>query len=335
MSAAELGIRRKKFGKGFAYYYASGRKVNAQRVLKRIDRLVIPPNWQDVQIASEPSADLQVTGYDQKNRKQYIYHPDWHKRQQAAKFSRLAEFGQVLPDFRQACWQWVDQPDWQIDKTLALVCLLLDHTGLRIGNRQYTQQNQTYGLTTLRRKHVQQADSQVSLSFVGKHNKPRQVDIEDPELADLVSQSAQERGYALFRYEDERGRWHDVDSDDVNQFIHQHLGEQYSCKDFRTWGASRFALLSLPDIEQQILQNQRRSWPATLTKHVAQMLGNTPTVCRQYYLHPHLFRLVESEQHRQPMIEQMNQILANVRIADESISQTEQILGQIIAEKAG
>lgn len=334
MSQSDLSIQRKKRGKGFEYFYASGRKVHAKKTLHRLHKLVIPPNWQNVRIASEPSSDLQATGYDAKGRKQYIYHANWHEKQQVAKFERLSEFGVALPEFRKFCWEQVRSEDWGPDKTLSLVCLLLDHTGLRIGNRHYTQQNNTHGLTTLRRKHLQQDDDHVTLSFVGKHNKPRNVEVEDSELAELVAQSAQERGYALFRYEDNAGRWHDVDADDVNQFIHANLGEAYSCKDFRTWGASRFALLALPDVRLKILENSRRSWPATLTSHVAAMLGNTPTVCRQYYLHPNIYQIVEQENSRDSVISKMSTILDEYGLSDHSVTETEKVLGQIITKQS-
>ncbi|AXR06450.1 DNA topoisomerase IB [Salinimonas sediminis] len=330
MAQPERNIRRVRRGKGFEYFYPSGRKISGQRVIQRIAKLGIPPRWQDVRIAQDKDADLQATGYDMKGRKQYIYHTEWHARQQQAKFSRLAEFGQALPAFREYCWSHVNQQKWREDKTLALVCLLLDHTGLRAGNRQYTTQNNTHGLTTLRRKHVQHDDSATRLSFIGKHNKPRDVEIDDPRLAELVAQSAEAQGYALFRYEDGQGQWHDVDSDDVNSFIHQHLGEAFSCKDFRTWGASRFGLFSLPDVDLIVRENSRRSWPATLTSHVAKMLGNTPAVCRQYYLHPQLVKLVENDQPRVKTIDEVRRIVEKQGLSDASVSATEKLLHSII-----
>lgn len=328
MDSKELTIVRKRSGKGFVYRYASGRKITAKRVLQRINKLVIPPKWEQVRIAKDPKQALQVTGYDEKQRKQYIYHPDWHASQQQKKFERLSEFGEVLPDFRQHCWKLVEQPDWPVEKTMALVCLLLDHTGLRVGNRQYTQSNNTFGLTTLRRKHVQHNDDTVQLAFIGKHNKKRRVDIEDPELANLVAQSADERGYALFRYEDDNG-WHDVDASDVNRFIHSHLGEAFTCKDFRTWGASRYGLLSLPEVREYIAKNQRRKWAPSLTSHVARMLGNTPTVCRKYYLHPQLISLVDNHEQRQQVIDEVSGYLGAGDITT-IVTQSESLLTNII-----
>ncbi|WP_218353032.1 DNA topoisomerase IB [Alteromonas lipotrueiana] len=330
MSTAELEIRRVKTGKGFRYFYPTGNQITSDRVLKRFANIGIPPVWTQVHIAKEPSADLQATGYDTKGRKQYIYHDKWHERQQAAKFSRLSEFGLALPDFRAYCWEQVEQDKWVEEKTLALICLLLDHTGLRAGNRQYTQQNNTHGLTTLRRKHVTAQDGRTQLSFIGKHNKPREIEIDNPVLSELVAQSAEARGYALFRYEESAGQWHDIDSDDVNSFIHSHMGEDFSCKDFRTWGASRFGLYSLPEVEEIVQQNKRRSWPATLTSHVAAMLGNTPAVCRQYYLHPQLVNLVEDTKPRNKTLSEVRQIIQSQGMSDASVSATEKLLNSII-----
>ncbi|MCW8092141.1 DNA topoisomerase IB [Alteromonas ponticola] len=302
-----------------------------QRILKRIKKLVIPPVWKDVQISRSPTQHLQAVGYDLKNRKQYIYHEDWHKARQEEKFAKLSEFGIRLPEFRKFCWSNVNEKKWTIDKTLSLVALLLDHTGLRAGNRQYTTQNNTYGLTTLRRKHVSETDGTVRLNFIGKHNKDRNVEIENPLLAELVSQSAEQRGYALFRFKDEAGEWADVDSDDVNHFIHTHLGSDYSCKDFRTWAACRYGVFSLPSVKELVSQSPRRKWSTTLTKEVASMLGNTPAVCQQYYLHPKLYELIESRTERENTIQQVLGYAPEKIMHDKALSATERLLGQIIA----
>ena len=330
MAAVEQDIERKRVGRGFAYYYDSGRKVTSQRVLKRIDKLVVPPNWKNVRIARSASADLQAVGFDAKNRKQYIYHEQWHKKRQQEKFKRLSEFGIALPEFRKRCWDWVEQSDWTPQRSLALICLLLDHTGLRAGNRQYTRKNNTFGLTTLRRKHFVHDEQGVHLAFVGKHNKPRDVTVDDPRLAELVSQSAEARGYALFRYTDDNGQWHDIDSDDVNAFIHENLDPQFSAKDFRTWTASRYALLSLPELEAILQKQRQRKWSTTLTKHVAQMLGNTPSVCRQYYLHPKLYETVDNAEKRRYLLEQTKGCIPGELIDDQAIGAIEKVLFEVI-----
>lgn len=330
MTAVALDITRKRVGRGFAYYYDSGRKVQSRRVLKRIENLVIPPKWQGVTIARSASADLQAVGYDGKGRKQYIYHNQWHQKRQQEKFARLSEFGLALPDFRKRCWEWVEQPKWTPERSLALVCLLLDHTGLRAGNRQYTKHNNTFGLTTLRRRHFVHDEQGVHLSFIGKHNKEREVTVDDPRLAELVAKSAEARGYALFRYTDKSGKWHDIDSDDVNAFIQDNLDKQFSAKDFRTWTASRYAIISLPELEIFLQQHRQRKWSTTLTKHVAEMLGNTPSVCRQYYLHPKLYESVESAEQRRFLLQRSRECVPDELLDDHAITAVEKLLYEVI-----
>lgn len=326
-----LRIQRRKQGKGFSYFYDSGRKLSSQRALKRISTLAIPPNWKDVRIAHEATADLQATGYDVKGRKQYIYHPDWQKARQEEKFSKLVQFSDVLPEFRKECWSLVDIPGWKKEKSLALVCLMLDHTGLRAGNKYYTQQNQTFGLTTLRRQHLEQEGQSVSLSFTGKHGKDRHVDITDPRLAELVCDSAQAQGYAIFRYKSADGRWQDVDSGDVNQFIHSHAGDDFTCKDFRTWGASRYGLASLPDVEQLYRGNKRRRWDTTFVKHIATMLGNTPAICRQYYIHPKLISRFEEDQNRQEALGELETLQEQKSSPHAALNKLERYLTEVIS----
>ncbi len=331
MTSVSLEIVRKKRGKGFEYFYDSGKKIADKRVLNRIERLAIPPIWSDVQISRSPTQHLQAVGFDSKGRKQYIYHINWHKERQQEKFAKLSDFGVQLPEFRRYCWGHVNDNVWSIDKTLSLVALLLDHTGLRIGNRQYTANNNTYGLTTLRRKHVCAEDGAVRLDFIGKHNQARNVEIENPQLAQLVSKSAEQQGYALFRFKDDKGSWHDVDSDDVNHFIHTHLGNEFSCKDFRTWAACRYGVFSFPSVQELITQRPRRKWSTTLTKQVASMLGNTPAVCQQYYLHPKLYELVESQSERDEIIQRVTGYAPEKIMHDKALAATESLLGQIIA----
>ena len=288
---SHLTIRRIPCGnKRFYYRYSSGKKVTGERVIKRIKKLVIPPNWQNTFISRDSKASIQAVGYDEKGRKQYIYHDKWHEQQQVEKFERLLAFGQALSEFREHCFSLISQPSWTQERACALVCLLLDYTGARVGNAQYSKENETYGLTTLRRKHVQlQCEDSVELAYTGKHGKPRTLKVNDPELASLICDCAQQQGYCLFRYQDKSKHWHDVTSEDVNEFIHKELSEQFSCKDFRTWASSRFALTNLPQVYDQVNSSKAKKWESTLSKVVAAELGNTPTVCRKYYIHPKLF----------------------------------------------
>jgi len=303
-----LSIRRVACGnKRFYYRYASGRKVSGKRVLKRIKKLVIPPNWRDTFVSRDSKASVQATGYDEKGRKQYIYHEKWHEQQQIVKFDRLVEFGNALPMFREHCLTLVEQPSWTLERACALVCLLLDYTGARVGNSQYSKENNTYGLTTLRRKHIQaQCDDSVELAYVGKHGKPRTLKVNDPELASLVCDCAQQQGYCLFRYQSSDQQWHDVSSEDVNAFIHRELGEQFSCKDFRTWASSRFALTAMPAVFEQTANSKTKKWESTLSKTVSKELGNTPAVCRKYYIHPKLFTVHDDPHMLQKLLKQVN-----------------------------
>jgi len=328
-----LSISRIKCGKKRFYYrYASGRKVNSKRVLNRIKGLAVPPNWQDTKISKDSKASIQAIGIDEKGRKQYIYHQRWHEHQQAVKFSRLLEFGKQLPQFRQRCLELVEKEAWNYERACALVCLLLDYTGARVGNVQYSKQNNTFGLTTLRRKHLQNfCEDGVALSYIGKHGKTRNLSIDDPELAKLICESAQQQGYSLFRYKDESSRWHDITSEDVNAFIHDNMSEDFSCKDFRTWAASRFALMCLGDTYREIQESTNKKWQSTLSKRVAAEIGNTPSVCRQYYIHPKLLCLDDAPQQLQDTLSKIDSFSLDAEYNLEVLSPVEKVLMDIVS----
>lgn len=327
-----LTIKRVRCGKQGTYYrYSSGKKVTGQRVLRRIERLVIPPNWREVYISKDPSESVQAIGVDAKGRRQYLYHEKWHKQQQAEKFAKLAHFGKNIAQFRSRCKRLLDANIWNKDRACALACLLLDHTGVRIGNPQYSKQNDTYGLTTLRRKHVQKAsDKYVELRYAGKHHKTRIIHIDDPMLASLVCECAESQGYTLFRYQLDDKTWQDITSDDVNEFIHLHMGNEFSCKDFRTWAGSRYAVDSLIDVDEKVTQGRNRKWATTLSKHVAKLLGNTPSVCKAYYIHPNIFKYVENTTLRTRLLENVVQIHARNDTSDNHTHYVEKLLMTII-----
>ncbi|MDO6568093.1 DNA topoisomerase IB [Alteromonas sp. 1_MG-2023] len=329
-----LSISRIRCGKGAYYRYKNGRKVEGERVLNRIKALAIPPNWKNVVISKEPKANIQAIGLDAKGRKQYLYHPEWHKQQQADKFRRLALFGEKMPEFRGYCRTLVNGEKWTLERASALVCLLLDYTGVRIGNSQYSKENNTYGLTTLRRKHVQEASiEKVLLAYSGKHSKHRTITIDDPLLASLVCECTELQGYSLFRYQLDNGSWCDIHSEDVNAFIHEHLGEDFSCKDFRTWAASRFALQSFPDVDRYLREGRNRKWPNSLSAHVSKMLGNTPTVCRQYYIHPKLYSVFDDKTQFEKLLMQLQQEQNELCDPTERDLSTEKLLLAIISSE--
>lgn len=282
----DLSWTRRRWGRGFQYFDEEAHKITSKRTLRRIKKLVIPPMWHDVKISRSPRAKIQATGRDKKGRKQYRYHPDWTRRQQLVKFRRMYAFGRQLPIIRERAHQALSQKGWTREKVLALMVLILDQTGIRIGNRQYLDANNTYGLTTLRRRHLDHVDDELVFSFRGKSGKDREVHIEDAALISYIRKAAELPGYEIFRYRGASGGWVPVDSDEINDYIQSHLGAGFSSKDFRTWVANRILIASQAEAQQIKSRNPRRSLKTILVRLVADALGNTPAVCQNSYLHP-------------------------------------------------
>lgn len=291
-----LSISRLRRGKGFVYLASGRRRIAAAATLQRIRTLAIPPMWEEVLISVRNDCHIQAIGRDQKGRKQYIYHTQWHIEQQRRKFDRMVAFAQQLPAIRKHCLALIRKRSWSKDKALALMVLILDDTGIRIGNREYLQANQTHGLSTLQDKHLTVRGRSASLNFRGKSGKELQVDIDDPRLAALMKRSADLPGYSLFRYQDPDGAWNDVDSDDVNSFIRDRIGDEFSCKDFRTWAGTRLVLELYPLALREVEHNPRKKLVNVLVAAIAKKLGNTVTVCRSYYIHPTLLALAQARE---------------------------------------
>jgi DNA topoisomerase-1 len=287
-------ITRRRHARGFSYYSEDGQKVTDKRELERIKKLVIPPMWEEVEICLDPKGKVQATGRDLKGRKQYIYHPTWEQQRQAEKFQRLTSFAKKLPIFRKKCQKLVEQNGYAREKILALMVLILDDTGMRIGNNSYTSQNGTYGLSNLRQKHLDAKKKELVFQYQGKSKKQRKVLIDDPDLVKFIKRSAEQPGYEIFRYKDDDGQWNNVDSDELNEFIHNDMGEDFSSKFFRTWVACRLTVELYPEAKAISEKSKRKKLAPTLVKLVAKELGNTPAVCREYYIHPTLLDQVES-----------------------------------------
>ncbi|WP_235297903.1 DNA topoisomerase IB [Portibacter marinus] len=290
-----LAITKKKKGGKIIYLDEQGKKITNKKLLARINSLVIPPMWTDVQICKWEDGHIQATGRDLKGRKQYIYHSLFAKKQQEKKFRKMKRFGKKLPEIRKMILKDIDKKDWKRPKILALLISLLDETGIRIGNQQYAQKNDTYGLTTLRRKHLEVNGKSLKFEYKGKSNKMREVEIDDPDLIKLVKKSAQLPGYELFRYKDHEGRFRNIDSDDVNNYIHIYMGKRFSSKDFRTWVASRMAVELYPAALERKKEAPRKKFGNILIRMVADELGNTPSICRDYYVHPKIMRRIEKQ----------------------------------------
>ncbi|SHG35339.1 DNA topoisomerase-1 [Flavobacterium micromati] len=290
-----MSIHKRKRGKGYQYFDEEGNKINDKLILRRFRRIVIPPMWSDVYICKWDDGHIQAIGRDAKGRKQYIYHSIFEKARQEEKFAKMKDFGKALPKFRKKVAEDIALKEWSKNKILALIILLLDETGIRIGNKQYANQNGTFGLTTLRRKHLTFENNQVVLEYKGKSSKMLHVEIDDSQLAKLIKKSAELPGFEIFRYKDSNGQFQAVDSEDVNQYIHAFMGKKFSSKDFRTWVASRLAVELYPFAIEAIGKSKKGKFSNALIRMVADELGNTPMVCRSYYVHPNILQKIESK----------------------------------------
>jgi DNA topoisomerase I len=281
----QSGITRRRRGGGFSYHHADGALVSDED-RRRIEALVIPPAWEDVWICPLPNGHLQATGRDAAGRKQYRYHPDWRRVRDEAKFSRLVPFGEALPDLRARVDTDLRRPDLDRRKVLALAVRLLDETLIRIGNPEYAEGG-SYGLTTLRDRHVAFEGDRVQFSFIGKSGQEQQVTLEDRRLARLVKACRDLPGYTLFQYMTESGKAA-IDSGDVNDYLREVTGEAFSAKVFRTWGGTVLAAKALRARGTAEDEKTADGHVRDVCREVALALGNTVAVCRSYYIHPRI-----------------------------------------------
>ncbi len=281
---AEPGITRRRRGTGFSYHEPDGDTVSDRR-REQIEALVIPPAWEDVWICARPNGHLQATGRDEKGRKQYRYHPEWSEVRGRVKFNRMIPFGEALPTLRSRVESDLGRKDLDRDKVLALAVRLLDETLVRIGNAQYAEANDSYGLTTLRDRHVVFDGSEVRFAFVGKSGKEHELSVRDKKLAKLVKQCRDIPGYTLFQYYTDGGK-RSIGSGDVNAYLRETTGEAFSAKDFRTWGGTVLAAKALRARGEAEDEKAADGHCADVVKEVSKGLGNTVAVCRKYYIHP-------------------------------------------------
>ena len=280
------GIRRRRRGRSFVYLDAAGRTIRDPQVLARIRSLVLPPAWTDVWICAWANGHLQATGRDARKRKQYKYHARWRNVCDEDKYARLVRFGRKLPSIRARVAADMAQSGLPRTKVLATLVRLLETTLIRVGNEEYAKANDSYGLTTMLDKHVQVTTGGVRFAFRGKSGKFHDIDLHDRRLARIVKRCRDLPGYELFQYCDEAGRQQDVKSEDVNEYLHEVAGEEFTAKDFRTWGGTVLAALALEEFEQFDSQTQAKRNIVRAIEHVSERLGNTPSVCRKCYVHP-------------------------------------------------
>ena len=283
---AAPGIRRQRRGRGFTYIAADGSVIRDKVELERIRKLVIPPRWTNVWICPNPSGHLQVTARDARGRKQYRYHPRYRAVRDETKFGRMIAFSEILPLIRERVERDVTLPELSRDKVLATVVWLLERTLIRVGNDEYARDNGSFGLTTLRRKHVTVSGAKLRFEFRGKSGVPHSVAVTDRRIAHIVQRCQELPGQELFQYLDDDGRRQSVDAGDINEYLRRITGRQVTAKDFRTWAGTTLAAAALRELGGFTSEKQAKAKIVAAIDQISQRLGNTRAVCRKYYVHP-------------------------------------------------
>ncbi|QSQ30690.1 DNA topoisomerase IB [Xanthomonas translucens] len=292
VSDEEPGIARRRAGTGFGYRLPGGSAVRDAQTLQRIRQLAIPPAYTEVWICTKPNGHVQATGRDARRRKQYRYHADWAQVRGDGKFERIIAFGQALPRLRRRLRRDLALPGYPRDKVLAMVVALMAETLVRVGNAEYARSNRSYGLTTLRNRHLEFVNGgRARLKFRGKGGQEHDIEIDDAHLVKLIRGCQQLPGQALFQYRDDDGQLQPVDSGEVNEYLREAMGESFTAKDFRTWGGTRAALQRLAQLPLPEPSSERALKLAqnAVIREVADALGNTPAVCRKAYIDPCVF----------------------------------------------
>ncbi|MGE8149896.1 DNA topoisomerase IB [Pseudomonas vancouverensis] len=279
------GITRRTLRGKFAYFDPKGERIRDPDEIKRLNALAVPPAYTDVWICADPRGHLQATGVDARGRKQYRYHPRWREVRDADKYLRLRDFGLVLPKLRKQLEALLATPGLNRDKVMATVITLLDATLIRIGNSQYARDNRSYGLTTLRSRHVEVNGNAILFQFRGKSGVEHQITVKDRRLARIIKRCQEIPGQNLFQYIDENGDRHTISSSDINTYLQTLTGADFTAKDYRTWAGSVLALAKLRTLSWES-ETEAKRHVLDMVKQVAKQLGNTPAVCRKCYIHP-------------------------------------------------
>ena len=286
VSDTRRGIIRRPAESGFDYIDGSGVVISDATEIARIRSLAIPPAYRDVWICPDPAGHLQAVGWDARGRKQYRYHPQWRQVRDEVKFSRMFFFGRVLPQVRMRVDADLQLPGLPRGKVLAALVRLLETTLMRVGNEEYAQTNKSYGLTTLRNRHVKVAGATITFDFRGKHGLQHHIDLSDRRLSRIVRRCQDLPGQDLFQFLGEDGQPHPIGSADVNDYLREISGEDITAKDFRTWAATNLAAIAFGELVVQDSSTRTKKSVVQAVEAVAKMLGNTPSVCRKCYIHP-------------------------------------------------
>lgn len=285
----ELGLRRLRRGRGFSYRDSAGHVIRQRKILARIRSLVIPPAWTDVWICGQENGHIQATGRDARGRKQYRYHPDWNAVRSEGKYQDLALFGKTLPCIRRRVNRDLRRRGLPRPRVLAAIVRLLETTLIRVGNEEYARTNGSYGLTTLRNRHVAVAGTTIQFEFRGKSGIAHEIALQDPRLAAIVKKCQELPGQKLFQYLDDEGTICHIGSSDVNDYLREISGQNFTAKHFRTWTGTALALEILRDCEECTSQTAAKKNIVTAVARVAECLGNTKAVCWKAYIHPAVF----------------------------------------------
>lgn len=312
--AETAGITRKKTGKKYSYY-KEGEKIKDKEEITRINKLVIPPAWDNVWICALDNGHLQATGIDLKQRKQYRYHPLWSALRNHTKFYRMLQFGYALPEMRLHIEKDLALRNFEKRKILALIVSLMQRTNIRIGNNAYEKLYGSFGLTTLKDKHVKIKGQKINFSFKGKKGVMHNIDLKNKKLARLVQKCKDIPGKELFQYIDDEGNRHCIDSGMVNEYIKEISGEDFTAKDFRTWSGTVSALIAFKEIGYAETHSDYKKKVKEALEMVASHLGNTSTVCKKYYVHPLVINLYENNTIKK-YLDELDQIEENDGKAD-------------------
>lgn len=286
VSDEQPGYTRKAKGDDFEYFDTDGKPIRDENRILRIRRIAIPPAYKDVWICPSPNGHIQATARDARGRKQYRYHERWREARDENKYDRILVFGHALPKIRRQVNKDMGLPELPRNKVLATIVHLLGRTFIRIGNEEYARENQSFGLTTMRNRHVDVKGAKLTFSFKGKSGVKHEIDVSDRRLANIIRKLQDLPGQDVFQYEDEVGEVRNVDSQDVNDYLQEITGEEFTAKDFRTWAGTVLTAMALN--AQGPVENQaqaKKNIKDAITA-VAKILGNTPTVCRKSYVHP-------------------------------------------------
>jgi len=296
VKATDKGISRNRHGRGFKYLDKNGKKIVDALIIRRIKSLAIPPAYSNVWICPSPHGHIQAMAYDDRRRKQYIYHPYWNTLRNENKHLQMVLFGKLLPSIRRRIEQDLRDKAMSKAKLIAAAIKLLDLTHIRIGNKEYSVKNASHGLTTLHKKHIDVKKSKIHFDFRGKSKQLWNLDIYDAQLAKVIKRCESIPGYELFKYYDEQGHVKVLRSNDINAYLKKITQHSITAKDFRTWAGTVLFIEAILAASADSLDKNIKMQTISYIKHIAKQLGNTPSVCKKSYIHPEIIALHQNRQ---------------------------------------